>query len=166
MYYFTLNGGRCACDTLAELQAVTSGKDDKEIDIGSLPKGGKRTYMTWIGSAGDDLNKLKERSGRGLEVMQSNYVPSQKRGRRGAVKRLSAIVDGIASGPKVSRRKKKRAPSSNPVKTDRPVAEIKRLPLVKGPITWAVTDRYAKKLKRDDVAQLRSDLRQRQKLES
>jgi hypothetical protein len=42
--------------------------------------------------------------------------------------------------------------------------ELKNIPYVKGGITWAVANRIAKKLGRDDIAQVRSDLAQRKKL--
>jgi hypothetical protein len=38
------------------------------------------------------------------------------------------------------------------------------LPYVDGPITWDVAHKFAKKLKRTDIAQLRSDLTTRKQL--
>jgi len=65
----------------------------------------------------------------------------------------------VVKEPK-KRKLKRRKPTYTIVKK-KPSA-VADLPLVDGPITWAVTNKFAKKLKRTDKAQLRSDLKTRQ----
>ena len=72
----------------------------------------------------------------------------------------SEVEKPVAEKPK-SRRKHRRK-TAKPVNVD-PNA-IKDLPYLEGGLDWNVTKKMAKKLKRTDLMQLRSDLFQRQKL--
>jgi hypothetical protein len=78
---------------------------------------------------------------------------------------LNAILERhVSKGKKAQKATKKaqKRPGFVPIK--RTPEELKDLPVVKGGVTWAVAKKWAKKMKRDDVAQVRSDLAQRKLL--
>lgn len=67
----------------------------------------------------------------------------------------------VVKTTKAKRKLKKRRKPTYAIIKKKPSA-VADLPLVTGPITWAVANKFAKKLKRKDKAQLRSDLKTRQ----
>lgn len=109
MYYFTIEGMECRCETVAELRAVVA-----QPAATAKPKA---------------TTKAKAKMGRATKVSRRRRVPE-------------AATE--ASG-----------------ETGRNLGD--EVPYVKGPITWDVARKHAKKLGRTDVRQLRSDLKQRQK---
>lgn len=170
MYRFMFRGFNCACDTVAELEAVFGVKQPE----------GKQAYMAWVGPHGDKLNLLlkgKETASKkatlkstvdeindvahqvmwtsspvGIEEMQ-NEKTRQKAARRA---KLEQIID------KASKKKYEKAKSFCDAVEDE--ASIATLPFVKGPLTWKVVKRMGKRLGREDLRQLRSDLFSRKKL--
>lgn len=95
-------------------------------------------FVAWVGTAGDELNAILER-----------HVSKGKK-------------------PQKAKTAKKAVPKAKKTRGFKPVnrtpEELQDLPVVKGGITWAVAKKWAKKLKRDDVAQVRSELAQRKLL--
>jgi hypothetical protein len=94
-------------------------------------------FVAWIGTAGEELNAILER--------QKGKKPQKAR--------------------RVAKKAKKPVKKTRGFKPiNRTPEELQDLPVVKGGITWAVAKKWAKKLKRDDVAQVRSELAQRKLL--
>jgi hypothetical protein len=155
MYHFTLNGVTCGCDTIDELQAAC------KVPGVNIPK----SYVVsvglsdWQGDAGDKLDDLLKK--RGKKIGKSTFIES-----------MHSTCDDPKSAVEVKqhrRRKPKVRRASDGRKitkwcVERTAEELKDLPLLKGAITWAVAHKWAKKLGRDDIGQLRSDLSQRKKL--
>jgi hypothetical protein len=105
------------------------------LDNPSSPSKPSAVWNAWVGDAGEQLNMLLEK--RAPTTKEPVKVP-------------------IARKPK----RKKRGY----VLVEKSLAEIKKLPLVDGPITWDVAQKMAKKLGVKNLTQLRSDLFKRQKL--
>ena len=108
---------------------------DKNVETEPTPD-----FVAWIGTAGEELNAILER--------QKGKKPQKAR----------RVAKKAKKAPKVA----KKTRGFKPI--NRTPEELQDLPVVKGGITWAVAKKWAKKLKRDDVAQVRSELAQRKKL--
>jgi hypothetical protein len=175
MYHFKLNGVECGCDTIEELIAVST---DNKI--------GPEAYVAWVGSAGEELdlvleklrNKGREAIGGEVKLI-SGPVKEQKATAKKLLKQLDGAVKArkkwkrststeastqLLADAKVGRKARKKRKNPGPQVVKKSVEEIASLPFVSGGVTWAVTNKIAKKLKRTDKAQLRSDLFARQKL--
>jgi len=137
MYYFRLNGVECKCDELSELMAVVQNENVKAEQVPD--------FVAWIGTAGDELNALLEKKLEKPSVMR--------------LEQRAALA-----AKKLKDRKKEERKKSGFTPIERTPQELKDLPYVKTGVTWAVAKRIAKKLGRDDIAQVRSDLAQRKKL--
>ena len=151
MFYFTLNGARCGCDPVEELQAAVPGNS---------PSGGSFVAVKlcgaapeWVGNAAEGLRKLLAEK----EAPTSDEPVAKKRRHRKA-RKASMVQHAVAA---VSNPKREARYLVNLSKTPQ---ELKELPLVRGGVTWAITKRVGKKVGRTDFAQLRSDLAQRKKL--
>jgi len=107
---------------------------DKNVEAEPVPD-----FVAWVGTAGDELNAILER-----------HVSKGKKPQKATKKAQKAT------------KKAQKRPGFVPIK--RTPEELKDLPVVKGGVTWAVAKKWAKKMKRDDVAQVRSDLAQRKLL--
>jgi hypothetical protein len=133
MYYFTMNGVQCSCNTLGELRAavVAMPVDGRKpaMFVASDESGPHDTWMSWTGDKGEEL---------------------------------SVALKHLEKADKKKKRKKR-----GYTLVEKSTSEIKKLPLIDGPITWDVVHKTAKKLGvlgTTNMTQLRSDLFARQKL--
>ena len=175
MFHFTLNGAKCGCDTLEELKAAVPGPNGAPFGVAVKVFG---VRPEWLGSAGDELSKLlaerekadkkggKQSDGRkNVQIVtallenlgeKTPHVEAMVSDNKARLKERAAK----AVATKAAKKRKARY-LVNLAKTPQ---ELKDLPVVRGGVTWAATHRIAKKLGRDDFAQLRSDLAQKKKL--
>jgi hypothetical protein len=121
---------------------------EKAMEQAAAPKDGvKRTPVRIIAEIAGHLGKPME------------WWTSEA---EGPVEKVKAALKEVADKKVAAKKgKKKAAYLINLTKTPQ---ELKDIPYVRGAVTWSVAHRYAKKLGRDDVAQVRSDLAQRKKL--
>jgi hypothetical protein len=105
---------------------------------------GEREFgaVAWIGDEGDKLNVLLKKKTKPIKLISKMEI-SEKEARAA---------------------KKPAKREARYIFITRTPQELKDLPFIKDGITWAVAHKWAKKLGRDDIAQLRSDLTQRKKL--
>ena len=143
MFHFTLNGTKCGCDTIEELQAALpspkSGPLGVAVKVFSV-------MPEWLGNAGDELNKLLAGNEEKLAGMKAILSDAKKHDQPTAAVKVAAT----------KALKKNLATSAG--------VDISKLPLVRGGVTWAVAHKYGKKLGRIDIKQLRSDLFARKKM--
>lgn len=167
MYHFMLHGLTCHCDSAVELRTVSEMlAKERAMEQSAAPKDGvKRAPIRIIAEIAGQLGKpmewwTSEAEGPLKKVKSAlESIANEKAAELVKKKGQKAAKKAVAT--KKAKKKREARYSVNLSKTPQ---ELKDIPYVKGGITWAVANRIAKKLGRDDIAQMRSDLAQRKKL--
>jgi len=154
MYHFMLDGLSCHCDTAAELQTISSSVVKRDA-LKQAVKDPNRSVRI-VAEIGSSLGKPPEwwtaESDGTTTVVKKTEKPANKAAE--TKKKLLELAKSGADKPK--------ATTSRVVKKS--VEELAALPYVKGGVTWEVTHKIGKKLKRTDYNQLRSELFARKQL--
>jgi hypothetical protein len=139
----------CCCDTaeqLLEISAAIVAKKPEQID-----------NPVWIGDAGNTLDMILARKGltkygRKDPKLVENALKEVRKELKTRAKQRTWTVSCALSDNK----------DDGPVNHPQPKRDLSKLPVLNGPVTWATTHKWAKKLGRTDITNLRSDLYQKQ----
>jgi hypothetical protein len=151
MFHFMLGPMSCCCDTaeqLLEISAAIVAKKPEQID-----------EPVWFGDAGNALDMLLAKKGLTKHGRQNpKLVENALKEVRDELKAKTKQRRWTVSCALIKDENKDDGPVNHP----QPKRDLSKLPVLNGPVTWATTHKWAKKLGRTDITNLRSDLYQKQ----